>query len=113
MSNQPFQPPFQPPVQLTPAQQAANTVVQIISQTFQIRVQNFKRASSAVWNNPNATPMDVVAAMGTQAVAIFTASGQEATLLNMFLPSLNLPTTIPAGFAFVSNPDGSAVLTKA
>ena len=104
--------PFNPPNSLTPAQSAANQVVMLISQTFNTRVRNFRQAYATVWNNPAVTAMEVVAAMGNQAVRIFTASATEATLLNSYQPSLNLPTTIPAGYTFTGEVDGTATLTK-
>ena len=98
--------PFTPPNSLPAAQSAANQVVNLISATFGVRVRNFQTAYNLVWNNKNATPDQVVAAMGTQALAIFTARATEATLLNSYQPSLNLPTTIVA-----INPATKAVWT--
>jgi hypothetical protein len=66
-----------------------------------------------LWQNPwQLDPIDIVAAMGTDAVKIFTVAHAAETFIDALHPGL-LTVGLPAGYTFTPNQDGSGVLTKA
>jgi urease accessory protein UreF len=94
----------------TPAQQAANQIMQSGNQLFTMLVNTYNRNYKAVWSNANATPADVVTAMGTQAALVFAHSAALATLLNGLVAD-SVTATIPAGYTVTVNGDNSVTVT--
>ena len=81
------------PVKLTPPQQAVAAMSQAATQMFAIQVgspgllQQWIAAIKSVWKNQSgATPQQVVAEMGTGAVANFQASALTTTYLTQTAP---------------------------
>lgn len=106
--------PVVPPV--APAMQTANQIIQSGNQLFQQMVRSYTQAYNQVWNNPQATPVAIVAALGTNAQRVFALSAGLAAYLvgagavdSTGRPTI--PTTMPAGFNYQANSDGSVTLT--
>lgn len=97
---------------LPPAQQAANQVIVNGNQLYDFLISQYVATYNLVWNDPN--PDQVVAAMGTNAVKIFTASAAIAVCLVSL--GASVPTTTPqdsagnAKWLVTANPDGSMSL---
>ena len=100
---------------LTPAQQAANNLRQIVVQLFGYLGQGGLAGYNLIWNNRNATPQQVIAALGTDAAAVFQFAelnvntvGSAATIGGVTPPTL---PPIPAGWTLAPNEDGSMTVT--
>ena len=108
-----MQSPFTPSIHALPAeQQAANAVVAAGNSLFTQMAAIYQRSYNLVWANPATTPDKVVAAMGTQAQKVFALSAALAAFL-VTAGATAIPTTMPAGWNFVANADGSVTLTPA
>jgi hypothetical protein len=69
-----------------------------------------QRGATFIWNNPSgATPQQTVAAMGTNAAALFQLSSLVCTLIGQITGTT--PGIMPAGWTYVANSDGSVTLT--
>ena len=93
---------------------ANRTAIQIVknsNQLFQQLVSQYQQAYNNVWNNPGATPDTIVAALGTNAQKIFMASAGLAAYLNSL--GAGVVATMPSGWNYVANTDGSVTLTVA
>ena len=107
-----------PFVQVFPApppapQVAAAQLIYDSNELFQKLIESFNDNYNLVWNNPSATPPEVVTALGVNGLLVFEASAGLATYLNSLGASPALPTSIPTGWNFQANPDGSVTLTAA
>ena len=71
--------------------------------------KNYLGAYNALWNNPAASPLDIIAMMGTQAAATFARSARLGAYL--VAEGFAVPTTIPAGWTCTANADGSLAAT--
>lgn len=63
-----------------------------------------------VWNNSRFTPIEIIEAMGTDAIAMFTNHGNEQIALATLAGQNGLtytPLAIPQGYALTPNQDGS------
>ncbi len=94
----------------TPDVAAATQVKVAGNQLFQMMLRSYQGSYNLVWTNPNATPDKIVTAMGTDAVKLFTLSAALAQLLTS-AGATGIPLTMPAGWTFTANDDGSATLT--
>jgi hypothetical protein len=103
---------LQPIINITPEVAAAATIVNDSNRIRALLVQVFRKNFNLVWNNPLATPDNVVAALGTNAAKIFMASAGLAAYLNALDPTLKLAEAMPSTWTFHANEDGSATLTK-
>ena len=90
---------------------AANQIKQAGNLLFQSMVRTYIGNFRQVWNNPLVTPPQIVAAMGADAVKLFTLSAGLAQLLAA-AGATDIPMTMPTGWSFAANPDGSATLTQ-
>ncbi len=95
----------------TPDAAAATQVKVAGNQLFQMMLRTYVSSYNQVWNNPLATPPQIVAAMGTDAVKLFTLSAVLAQLLTT-AGATGIPLTMPTGWSFVPNDDGSVTLTR-
>jgi hypothetical protein len=93
-----------------PAAAAAGQIIQSANFLWNLLTQRYVAAYNVLWNNPRATPQQVVAALGTQAVLIFTRSAELAAFL-AGAGVTGIPLTVPAGWSYTANPDGSITLT--
>jgi hypothetical protein len=99
------------PPTIAPATAAVTTLRTNITNTYNTLLQSYLQGYNLVWRNPKATPDLVVAAMGVDAVQLFEVSALTAQLLTAL--GATVPLTMPTGWIFVANTDGSVTLTKA
>jgi hypothetical protein len=84
-------------------------------QEYNRRVMFVKRGYDLVWNNRNATPEQIIEAMGTDAVAMFTNHGNEQIALATLAGQNGLtytPLAVPAEYTLTPNQDGSISVVK-
>ena len=65
--------------------------------------------TNLVWNNPNATPQQVVAAFGTNAASLFQLSSLLCGLIGSVTGTT--PNPVPAGWTITASADGTITLT--
>jgi hypothetical protein len=99
----------------TPAQQAAQQIRQQAKSTFMLMNQAGVKGWNLLWKNTQATPADILAALGTDTQAIFTLANLNIATLNTAgsiggVAALTIPG-IPAGYTVTINADGSATVT--
>ena len=99
-----------PIVSVPPEQLAAQSVVDNANSLLAMLTNRYQSAYNRVWNNKAATPDNIIAAMGTQAQAIFTHSAALAAFINSF-GQTQVPAAPPAGWTVTFNADGSAAAT--
>ena len=66
---------------VAPEVAAANQVLSSGKQTAQLLLNTYQMSYNLVWNNKNASPDKVIAALGTSAVAVFAHAAATATFL--------------------------------
>lgn len=89
--------------QLTPAQQAKNTITERIRATYnQVQVA-FNVATGQFWHNPQATPQQVNAEFGTDAATLWEFSNYAAQMLG-------INQVMPSGWDSNINQNGSVTL---
>jgi len=98
------------PVSATPDVVAANKVKQSSNTLYQILLREYTENYNTVWHNRQASPIAVVAAMGTEAVKLFTLSAELAAVLAA--AGANVPTSIPDDYQYVADQDGSIVVSR-
>jgi hypothetical protein len=98
---------------ITPAQQAANQVIQIAIQQYRSLQQSGLQGFNLIWKNPRATPEEIIGELGTDAETIFgLASLNIGTINTAAVMAGTTPPTmpeIPAHYELHFNSDGSAV----
>ena len=91
---------------IDPATRIANQLKQNARNTFRNLTISFSQNSKLFWQNPNATPQDIAAALGTDGVELFQLHAKIGTLLAEIKPE-----SVVAGLAIVGeftyNEDGS------
>jgi hypothetical protein len=103
---------FQPTTTPIPIeQQIANAVLTKSNALFAHMIQFYNNNYQVVWNNPKATPDKIVASMGTNATKVFEISAALGNFINSIQPN-TVVATMPAGWNFTANTDGSVVITK-
>jgi len=102
------------PTNTTPAQQAAQQIRQAAQQSYQQLAQAGQRGWNLLWKNPLAKPADIIAALGTDAKAIFALANLNITTLSAAagIGGVAAPAIpgVPAGYTVTFNPEGSATL---
>ena len=96
---------------VAPEAKAASLVLLAGQQMAHVMLTNYQMAYDTVWNNRLATPDKVVAALGTNAKAVF----EHSAALVAFLTGLGLigfPVAIPAGWTLTVHEDGSMVAAQ-
>ena len=102
---------FNPVVTIAPEVQAAQQVGAGGNRLFDLIRASYLRNYQTVWANPAATPDKIIAALGTQAAAVFTHAEALADLLNGIIAG-TVPTGYPTGWTVTFNTDGSATASK-
>lgn len=74
------------PVQLTMAERTANQLRQNARRTFIDLVQTYTDGARLFWQNPDATPQDVAAALGTDGAELFQLHAKIGQLLAEIKP---------------------------
>jgi hypothetical protein len=69
-----------------PAKRAATRVKRSTAQLGQTIIQSWEQGFDIIWNNPRATPAEVLAELGTDAVECFDLSNAIVALLADVLP---------------------------
>ena len=99
----------------TPAQRAANEVRRIANLQFQQLGQSGRQGYNLIWQNATTNPLDVLAALGTDAKAVFMlATLNAATLAEAATIGGEQPPTLPTvpdGYSLTINADGSITAT--
>jgi hypothetical protein len=95
---------------LTPAQKIVGQIDQQANGLMALLKMQLARLQTDVWNNPDATPDQIVATMGTGAAAHFNAATALQTLLNTIAPGVN---TFTPPRAVTINADGTVTLAAA
>jgi hypothetical protein len=101
----------------TPAQAAASQVRAIIKQQYISLAQSGMRGWQTIWKNPAAKPAEVIAALGTDAEAIFSLAQiniftleDAANIGGGIAPAL---PGVPSEYQLLFAEDGSATLVPA
>ena len=100
---------------VTPAQKAASQILSIAMQQFQQLARSGNFGYNLIWNNPNASPMEVLAALGTNAKAVFELANlniqtiEAAAVIGGVTPPV-IPS-VPSDYSLIFNADGSVTLT--
>lgn len=104
---------------VAPDKQAAQQILRQARSLFQLILSHHKQGFRQVWDNPRATPEEVVAALGTDAAEVFALSGQLSTLLAAAVGNdmkkiieLGIPVGVPENYTYKVNEDGTLTLTK-
>ena len=99
---------------LTPAQLAAQQIIQIAKQQYQQLSRSGLQGYNLIWNNRNADPEDVVAALGTNALAVFQLAqlNMETVVTAAELGGVTPPSipSVPSNYTINFNEDGSATV---
>ncbi len=87
----------------------ADQIVRLGNQTLLQLTATYLRAYDLVWKDPD--PAGVIAALGTQAQAVFTHSAALAAFINSF-GQTQVAAAAPAGWTVTFNADGSATAAQ-
>lgn len=82
---------------------------------YQRRVMFVRRGYDMVWKDKQFTPEQIITAMDTDAVAMFTNHGQEQIALATLAAQNGLtytPVVVPAEYTLTPNADGSITVVK-
>lgn len=94
------------------AQRAANDLLRVTKQTFQMMTNAFNQGSQQFWdNNDGATPQEIADVLGTDAKEVFELHAQ----LGAFLAGID-PESVTQGLSYVGNivynEDGTVQVSK-
>jgi hypothetical protein len=96
--------------EVAPADRAARQIRQQARATFQQLASTFNQTSRQFWSNPQATPAEIAAALGTDAAEVFALHGRLGAMLTAVRPE-----AIAEGVALVGqfsiNADGTVTIT--
>lgn len=95
---------------VAPEVAATITIKQIATDLYNQMLPKYNLAYNLVWNNPKVAADKVIGAMGTDAQTLFAVSAGLAEILTAC--GANVKTTMPSGWTFTANGDGSVTLTK-
>jgi hypothetical protein len=97
---------------LTPAQLAAQQILQIAKMQFQQLSRSGTQGYNLIWNNRSADPEDVIAALGTNAKAVFELAELNIDTINEAseIGGVTAPAigSVPSEYSLTFNSDGSA-----
>lgn len=115
--------PTAAPETKTPAQVVAESLIDGMNGALKSRIDSRRVLWETTWENPRATPHEIVAALGNKAALIFASAGLEADMLAQIaaargvtvaqlIGAANVKTlTVPAGWAATLNQDGTVSLS--
>ena len=102
------------------AYEAAESIINIINEVGNLLVENHKLAFNRLWNNPDATPEEIVEAMGVDATYVFQCALANLGVLstcagytNRTLGDFMQPNEYTPPKTINYNQDGSVTLTPA
>ena len=93
---------------LTPAEQAARDIKQVIQQTFNTLKGNSTRGFNLLWKNSRATPAQILAVLDTEAAEILRLGAVGVDAINSAKPD-SCTLALPGGVTI--NPDGTVTYT--
>jgi hypothetical protein len=96
--------------ELTPAQRQANQIKQQARTTFQSMVTAFNQGAKQFWRNPQASPSQIAAALGTDAVEVFQLHAKLGALIAEVRPEAIQEGAAMVG-QFTYNADGTVTIT--
>lgn len=92
-----------------PAERIASQLKTTTRNTYQQLVQAFNQGARLFWSNPVATPEEIAAALGPQAVEVFQLHGKIGQLLAQVKPEAIAPGMAVVG-EFTYNEDGTVTV---
>jgi hypothetical protein len=101
----------QPAQTVQPAERAAKQIKQQAKMTYQQLLQVFNNGARQFWRNPQATPAEIAAALGTDAVEVFTLHGKIGVLLASIDPAAIADGASVVG-EFTYNEDGTVTVVE-
>lgn len=115
--------PTATPETKTPAQIVAESLVEGMNNALKSRIDSRRVLWETTWENPRATPQQIVSALGNKAAIVFASAGLEAAMLEQvaaargvsvaqLIGEANMKTlTVPPGWAATLNQDGTVALS--
>ena len=101
----------QPPQPVPPADRVSRQIKQQAKMTYQQLLQVFNNGARQFWRNPQATPAEIAAALGTDAVEVFTLHGKIGALLASINPAAIADGASVVG-EFTYNEDGTVTVVE-
>ena len=101
---------------VAPAKRIATRIVNQTARSANQLIQSWEQGFDALWNNPNATPEEILAEMGTDAGEVFELSTAMIGLMANVLPGklddewARIQTKIAAKPATTVNEDGTVTI---
>jgi len=96
--------------EVAPADRAARQIKQQARSTFQQLANTFNQTSRQFWSNPQATPAEIAAALGTDAAEVFSLHGKLGAMLSTVKPEAIAEGVALVG-QFTVNADGTVTIT--
>jgi hypothetical protein len=104
LDNQPVSP-------IPSAERVAKQIKQQAKITYQQLLQVFNNGARQFWQNPQATPAEIAAALGTDAVEVFQLHGKIGALLATINPAVIAEGASVVG-EFTYNADGTVTVAE-
>lgn len=104
---------------VSPALRATTQIKNRTARLAETIIREWEHSWDAIWNNPAATPEEVLAELGTDAGEAFELSGAIVVLMSTILPGrlddewVRLQAKIAAKPATTTNPDGTVMIDPA
>ena len=104
----------QPPTPIVPAVVAAQNIKSRLTDFWAEAVATYRQCYNQFWFDPNgAAPQDIAAQLGTDAANLHqVSSALYAIIVQAAGSAAGVPATVPTGWTWVDNPDGTATLTQ-
>lgn len=94
---------------ISPAQRVADRIRQQTRMTYQQLVNAFNQGAQSFWRNPQASPAEIAAALGTDAKEIFELHGKIGALLASVKPeAIAAGSSVVGEFSY--NADGTVTV---
>lgn len=101
----------EPTIEPQPSQLAANRLVNMTRQTYNQMVGAFNMGTNVFWNNPEASPSDIAAALGNNAKEIFELHYKLGQLIGSVKPEAIAESAALIG-QFTMNTDGTVTVLE-
>ena len=105
------------PAEIPPAQKAADRMIHNFNAEFSHRVQMHRQQFRVIWRNPNITPDEIMAGLGTQAATILAAAsesiqhlGRLATIIGKDVTDFIPPEDFTPPRELIPNADGTVTI---
>lgn len=95
--------------EITPAIRQATQIKQSARMTFQGLIEVFNKGSKQFWKNPQASPSQIAAALGTDAVEVFELHAKLGSMLAQIRPDAIQEGLSVVG-QFTCNQDGTVTI---